>query len=59
MGDAVIRLAPASAVHFATNTFGTNDKPVLLGVIVLITLGFGALVGIASRTRPSVATFGR
>ncbi len=58
VGDGVIRLAPAAAVHFATSTFGTYDKPVLLSVIVVITLVFGALVGMAARTRPMIATIG-
>ena len=58
VGDAVIRLAPVGAVRFAISTFGTYDKPVLLGVIALITLFFGALVGMAARTRPDVTTFG-
>ena len=58
VGDGVIRLAPASAVHFATSSFGTYDKPLLLGVIVLITIVFGALVSVAARAWPSVATFG-
>ena len=39
VGDAVIRLAPVGAVRFAISTFGTYDKPVLLGVIALITSG--------------------
>jgi DMSO/TMAO reductase YedYZ molybdopterin-dependent catalytic subunit len=58
VGDAVIRSAPASAVHFATRTFGTQDKPLLLATIVLITLAFGALVGAASRRYSSAPTYG-
>src|ERR1035437_1763316 len=58
VGDAVIRLAPAAAVHFATRTFGTNDKPVLLATIVFITLVFGALVGRFGRRWPMVPTCG-
>lgn len=55
VGDAVIRLAPAAAVHFATRTFGTNDKPVLLATIVVITLVYGTLVGRVARQLPIVA----
>jgi hypothetical protein len=58
VGDAVIRLSPAAVVHFATRTFGTNDKPVLLGTIVVITLAFGAVVGSLVRGRPDVAMYG-
>ena len=58
VGDSVIRLAPSAAVHFATSTFGTNDKPVLLGTIVLITLVFGAVVGSLARGRPNAMVYG-
>ncbi|MEI6136906.1 MAG: molybdopterin-dependent oxidoreductase [Chloroflexota bacterium] len=58
VGDGVIRLAPAAAVHFATGTFGTNDKPILLATLVVITLVFGALVGALSRQRTSVPMYG-
>ncbi len=58
VGDTVIRLAPAAAVHFATRTFGTNDKPLLLAVIVVITLGFGALIGGLARRRPEASVAG-
>ena len=58
VGDAVIRLAPEWAVHFATGTFGTNDKPVLLATIVVITLAFGALIGLLARRHPEAATYG-
>lgn len=58
VGDAVIRLSPLAAVHFATRTFGTNDKAVLLGTIVAITLAFGAVVGSLTRRRPEAPMFG-
>ncbi len=52
VGDAVIRLSPQPLTEFATTTFGTNDKLVLLtGVFVLVTLA-GAMAGLLSRARP-------
>ena len=58
VGDAVIRLSPAFVVHFATRNFGTNDKTILLGIIIAITLVFGAVVGILARRRPEVVMYG-
>ncbi len=58
VGDAVIRLSPAAAVHFATRTFGTNDKTILLGTIIAITLAFGAVVGSLARRRPEAVMYG-
>ena len=58
VGDAVIRLSPASAVHFAISTLGTYDKPVLLATIVAITIAFGAVVGVIARSRPEAAAYG-
>ena len=58
VGDAVVRLAPAAAVHFATSTFGTADKPILLATIVALTITFGALVGAVARQRPQAPGFG-
>ncbi len=52
VGDAVVRLAPEPLVGFATSTFGTSDKLVLLaGVFVVVTLA-GAAAGLLSRARP-------
>ena len=53
VGDAVVRLSPHGLTEFATTTFGTADKPVLLaGVAVVLALVAG-LAGLASRRRPT------
>jgi DMSO/TMAO reductase YedYZ molybdopterin-dependent catalytic subunit len=53
VGDAVVRLSPEPLTEFAKNTFGTNDKLVLLtGMFVVITL-VGAVAGLLSRERPN------
>ncbi|HEY0813118.1 MAG TPA: molybdopterin-dependent oxidoreductase, partial [Pseudonocardia sp.] len=53
VGDAVVRLSPEPLTEFAKNTFGTNDKLVLLiAMFVVITL-VGAVAGLLSRERPN------
>lgn len=57
VGDAVVRLSPEPLVEFATTTFGTDDKLVLLvGMFVVITL-LGALAGLLSRERPNTGAW--
>jgi hypothetical protein len=51
VGDAVVRLAPPPLIEFATTTFGTDDKLVLLGAIFVVTTLLGAAAGLLSRTR--------
>ena len=46
---AVVRLAPLPLVEFATATFGTADKPVLLVGIGVVLAGVAALAGLAAR----------
>jgi DMSO/TMAO reductase YedYZ molybdopterin-dependent catalytic subunit len=46
---AVVRLAPLPLVEFATATFGTADKPVLLVGIGVLLVGVAALAGLAAR----------
>ena len=46
---AVVRLAPLPLVEFATATFGTADKPVLLVGIGVVLVGVAALAGLAAR----------
>jgi DMSO/TMAO reductase YedYZ molybdopterin-dependent catalytic subunit len=48
---AVVRLAPLPLVEFATSTFGTADKPVLLSGIAVLLVGVAALAGLAARRR--------
>jgi DMSO/TMAO reductase YedYZ molybdopterin-dependent catalytic subunit len=53
VGDAVIRTAPGPLIEFATTTFGTDDKPVLLGTVFVVVTLIGAAAGLLSRTRPN------
>ncbi|WP_433824518.1 molybdopterin-dependent oxidoreductase [Actinoplanes sp. CA-015351] len=46
VGGALIDAAPAPVKEFAVRTFGTSDKPVLLGGIVLALALLTALVGV-------------
>jgi DMSO/TMAO reductase YedYZ molybdopterin-dependent catalytic subunit len=51
VGDTVIRFSPQFLTEFAKTTFGTADKPVLLGgMAVVIAIG-AALAGLAARRR--------
>jgi DMSO/TMAO reductase YedYZ molybdopterin-dependent catalytic subunit len=52
VGDTVIRFSPEPVTEFAKTTFGTADKPILLGgMFVVITL-VAAVAGLLSRRRP-------
>jgi len=52
VGDTVIRFSPEPVTEFAKVTFGTADKPILLGgMFVVITL-VAAVAGLLSRRRP-------
>ena len=44
---AAVRLAPLPVVEFATSTFGTADKLVLLVGIAVVLVGVAALAGLA------------
>lgn len=55
MGNRVVDGVPAPVRDFAISVFGTADKAVLLTGIALVTLGLGALVGVAARRRWWVA----
>lgn len=52
VGDTVIRFSPQFLTEFAKATFGTADKPVLLGGMAVVIAIVAALAGIASRRRP-------
>jgi DMSO/TMAO reductase YedYZ molybdopterin-dependent catalytic subunit len=54
VGDWVIDHAPREVVRFGIRTFGTNDKPVLVATIVVVSLFLGAVLGLASRRRRAV-----
>jgi DMSO/TMAO reductase YedYZ molybdopterin-dependent catalytic subunit len=55
VGGAVVRLAPLPLVEFATATFGTADKAVLLTGVGLLLVLVAALAGLAARRRPGPA----
>lgn len=46
--------SPEGVTRWAIDTFGTNDKPLLVAGTVLLCLGIGAAVGPASARRPWV-----
>ncbi len=56
VGNAAIALAPAWLVEFAKTTFGTADKPVLLGGTALLLLLVAATAGLAARERSRPGT---
>lgn len=49
VGSVVIDATPTPVKTWAIDTFGTNDKPVLLGSIALVTLLLAALAGLLAR----------
>jgi DMSO/TMAO reductase YedYZ molybdopterin-dependent catalytic subunit len=49
VGDWVINHAPNGLVEFGTRNFGTDDKAVLVTVVVVASLVFGAWVGLVAR----------
>lgn len=53
VGDVVIRFSPEPLTEFAKVTFGTADKPILLGGMLGVILVVAAVAGIASRRRPN------
>lgn len=55
IGDWVVDTVPPGLSKWAINTFGTYDKVVLLGSIVIVALAFGAAVGWRSRTETKTA----
>lgn len=50
VGQVVIDLQPPGAKDFVVALFGTNDKLALEVVVVMVALGFGALLGVLART---------
>jgi DMSO/TMAO reductase YedYZ molybdopterin-dependent catalytic subunit len=55
VGDWVIAVSPTPVKEWAIDTFGTNDKLVLLVGIVVVAVAFGALIGILARRRFGIA----
>ncbi len=58
VGDWVIDHAPHALVAFGKRNFGTNDKPALVVGIVIVSLLFGAVLGIASRRHATIGITG-
>jgi DMSO/TMAO reductase YedYZ molybdopterin-dependent catalytic subunit len=56
VGDTVIRFSPEPLTEFAKTTFGTADKPILLGGIAVVIAVVAVLAGIASRRSPRPGT---
>ncbi len=54
----VIDSTPGDAARAGIELFGTADKPLLVGGTVVVALLFGAVLGIASRSRRWVGTLG-
>jgi len=54
VGSTLIDLAPAPVKIAVIKWFGTADKPLLVGLVTLGTLGLAALAGILSRRRPTL-----
>jgi DMSO/TMAO reductase YedYZ molybdopterin-dependent catalytic subunit len=52
VGNSAIDLAPLPLKNFAVETFGTNDKSVLLGGMAVVLVLIAALAGILSRRTP-------
>jgi DMSO/TMAO reductase YedYZ molybdopterin-dependent catalytic subunit len=55
VGSTVIDATPTPVKEWAVQTFGTADKPILLGSVALVTALAAAAIGLVSRTRPGLA----
>ena len=55
VGNIVVDATPGPVIKLAIDLFGTNDKPVLLASIVLISLALGVVLGPVARYRFWVA----
>ena len=55
VGSTVIDATPTPIKEWAVRNFGTADKPVLLGSVTLVVVIAAALIGLVSRTKPSLA----
>ena len=58
IGSTLIDAAPTPAKEFAVKTFGTYDKPILLGSIGVVLLVFAAVLGLIAWRRQLVALAG-
>ena len=55
VGSTVIDATPTPVKEWAVQNFGTNDKPILLGSVGLVTALAAMAIGLVARKRPSVA----
>lgn len=58
LGDYLIGTFPSAVERFAIRTFGTSDKAVLIAGIVVLSIAFGALLGVAARRSLAWAVIG-
>ncbi|MFC0005958.1 molybdopterin-dependent oxidoreductase [Micromonospora siamensis] len=58
VGGAAIDAAPTPVKEFAVRTFGTYDKPLLLGGIALVLAVLAAVTGVLARRRPLLGLAG-
>jgi len=58
VGSTLIDAAPTPAKEFAVRTFGTADKPILIGSIGVVLLVFAAALGLIAWRRRPVALVG-
>ncbi|KRF28308.1 molybdopterin-dependent oxidoreductase [Phycicoccus sp. Soil802] len=55
VGSTVIDATPTPVKEWAVQSFGTADKPILLGSVTLVVVIAAAAIGLVSRTKPSLA----
>src|ERR1700759_4248411 len=58
IGQTAIDLTPAPVKNFAISTFGSNDKTVLLGGILVLLALYAARIGVLSVRRLSTGLWG-
>ena len=58
IGQRFIDITPAALKDWAIAMFGTNDKAVLIGGIVVVTIIIGGLLGVVARERMPMAAMG-
>src|SRR5688500_6947892 len=58
VGGSVIDASPAWLKDFAIRTFGTNDKPVLIGSILVVLVLLSLVTGALALRRPAVGLAG-
>jgi DMSO/TMAO reductase YedYZ molybdopterin-dependent catalytic subunit len=51
VGTAVIDATPTPVKEWAVSTFGTADKPILIGSVLLVTIALAAVIGVVARRR--------